>query len=93
MRALILVAVTLIGTTPMAVAGQYRPWRTSVAMEGPLEARGCYWYRQRQHCGRYCYTENDGRRFCRRRVYEAVPQAPQDYDEYRSTGHGHVPVK
>ena len=40
------------------------------------ETRGCYWYRQRQFCSRYCYTEVDGRRFCREREREAYPQAP-----------------
>ena len=40
------------------------------------EARGCYWYRQRQYCSRYCYVEVDGRRFCRERQWRAYPQAP-----------------
>ena len=42
----------------------------------PLEAHGCYWYRQHLFCGRYCYTEIDGRRYCREDKREAVPQAP-----------------
>lgn len=60
-----------------AEARDGRHWRTHSAA-GPLEARGCYWYRQHQYCGRYCYTENDGRRFCRQREYEAVPQTSRD---------------
>lgn len=39
-----------------------------------LEARGCYYYRGRQHCGRYCYWEVNGRRYCREREDEAHPQ-------------------
>ncbi len=42
------------------------------------EARGCYWYRGRRSCSRYCYVEVDGRRFCRERHREAYPQAPFD---------------
>ena len=40
------------------------------------ERRGCYWYQQELLCGRYCYTEINGRRYCREHQFEAVPQAP-----------------
>jgi hypothetical protein len=63
--------------TGAAQASEGRAWRTRV-VESPLEARGCYWHRQHQYCGRYCYTENDGRRFCRVRSDEAVPQTSQE---------------
>lgn len=48
---------------------------------------GCYWYRGRLHCNRYCYWEIDGRRFCRRDARDAYTQAPPEildlpgYDE------------
>lgn len=41
----------------------------------PLEAQGCYFYRGRRWCGRYCYYEINGKRYCQRRAREAVPQA------------------
>lgn len=37
---------------------------------------GCYWYRGRRHCSRYCYLEVDGIRYCQRRERDAVSQAP-----------------
>ena len=40
----------------------------------PGEAVGCYWERGRQYCGRYCYWEVNGRRYCQRRERLAVPQ-------------------
>lgn len=64
--------------------GPYRAYRAYAAPE-PLvttEGRGCYWYRQRQYCGRYCYTEINGQRYCREREREAYPQAPVDAIEY-----------
>ncbi len=42
---------------------------------GPLEARGCYYHRGREYCGRYCYIEVNGRRYCQERARNAVPQA------------------
>ena len=47
------------------------------AFDGALEARGCYWYRQRQTCGRYCYVEVNGKRYCQERQHDAHPQAPE----------------
>ncbi|HEX2840996.1 hypothetical protein [Hyphomicrobium sp.] len=41
----------------------------------PLEARGCYYRRGREYCGRYCYIEINGRRYCQERARDAVPQA------------------
>ncbi len=37
---------------------------------------GCYWYRGREFCGRYCYWEVNGKRYCREREREAHSQAP-----------------
>ncbi len=40
---------------------------------GP-ERRGCYWVRQHEYCGRYCYTEVNGLRYCTERERSAYPQ-------------------
>jgi hypothetical protein len=45
----------------------------------PLEARGCYYRRGREYCGRYCYIEVNGRRYCQERRRDAVPQAGIGY--------------
>jgi hypothetical protein len=69
---------------PAMAEGPYRSYRAHAAPE-PLvttEGRGCYWYRQRQYCGRYCYTEINGQRYCREREREAFPQAAIDAVEY-----------
>ena len=47
------------------------------AFDGEPEGRGCYWYRQREYCGRYCYVEANGRRYCQERERRAYPQAPE----------------
>lgn len=45
---------------------------------GPIGGVGCYWYRQRSHCGRYCYIEADGARYCTERQRDAHSQAPAE---------------
>ena len=40
----------------------------------PVEAAGCYYYKGRQYCGRYCYTEVNGKRYCQRFERDAYPQ-------------------
>ena len=47
------------------------------AFDGEPEGRGCFWYRQREYCGRYCYVEANGQRYCRERERRAYPQAPE----------------
>lgn len=44
----------------------------------PIEARGCYFRRGRTYCGRYCYVEINGLRYCQERKRDAVPQAGDD---------------
>ena len=76
--------VLAVSCAPAMAEGPYRSYRGYTA-PGPLvttEGRGCYWYRQRQYCGRYCYTEINGQRYCREREREAHPQAPVDAVEY-----------
>jgi len=59
---------------PVASAQEHRVAGARV-LPAP-ERRGCYWYRQRLFCSRYCYTEINGHRYCRDHEREAVPQAP-----------------
>jgi hypothetical protein len=40
---------------------------------GP-EASGCYFSRGEMYCGRYCYIEIDGKRYCQPRERDAYPQ-------------------
>ena len=74
--ALVLLVVTLLPAC-VSYESQERPRRHRVVPEYDTtpEARGCYWYRERRYCSRYCYVEVDGRRFCRERQREAFPQA------------------
>jgi hypothetical protein len=60
------------GAGPRRAAGRY------VEVLPPLEAGGCYYYRGRQWCGRYCYTEVNGKRYCQRWKRDAHPQAALD---------------
>ena len=41
------------------------------------EGKGCYWFHGQLFCGRYCYTEINGKRYCREDELEAVSQAPR----------------
>ena len=50
------------------------------AFDGEPEGRGCVWYRQREYCGRYCYIEANGQRYCQERERRAYPQAPEPED-------------
>ena len=62
-------------------SAESRPWhrhhaeRYPVVVLPPLEAKGCYFYRGRRHCGSFCYWEINGKRYCQTREREAVPQA------------------
>lgn len=38
-------------------------------------AHGCYFFRGRRHCSRYCYWEMNGHRYCQRHPRDAYPQA------------------
>lgn len=43
------------------------------------DERGCYWVRGRRYCGRYCYWEVNGRRYCHDRERLAEPQGDPTY--------------
>ena len=76
---LLTAAIALAGVTSLATAGPRRgPPR--ILEERALEAAGCYFYRGRQFCGRYCYYEINGRRYCQRREREAHTQADPALD-------------
>jgi len=68
--------IFLIVTSGSALAGDGYGQPVYEWWDQVPEGRGCYWVRQRQYCGRYCYTEVDGRRFCREHARDAHPQAP-----------------
>ncbi len=67
--------------SPEALAQSVYRWGVpNMAYPVPLlDSAGCYYYRGRQWCGRYCYYEVNGRRYCQRRQREAVPQAGYGY--------------
>jgi hypothetical protein len=79
-----MLAVGMAAVDP-AIARDRRAARPApVAVAGPLDtadeasaAKGCYWYRQKQYCGRHCYIEGNGIRYCREREPEAFPQMPE----------------
>lgn len=63
----------------MAVApasAQLRRLPEAVAVPPAGERIGCYWYRQLEHCSRFCYWEVNGKRYCREREHDAWSQAP-----------------
>lgn len=67
--------LTTIATGVAAEEIRRLPSRLAVLPE--TEKVGCYWYRQREYCARYCYWEINGRRYCREREREAYSQAPE----------------
>ena len=47
---------------------------------GP-EAKGCYFSRGEMFCGRYCYIEINGKRYCQVRERDAYPQGETYLEE------------
>lgn len=70
----ILTCALSIGATS-ASAGRYLRRPAQFLVEPAGEAVGCYWYRQREFCSRYCYYEVNGKRYCHHNQREAHPQA------------------
>ncbi|CAA2142689.1 hypothetical protein [Hyphomicrobium sp. ghe19] len=93
MRIIQIPAVTLLAFTAAnlmigietAEAGRIHPVPNYPNPAGP-EHRGCYWMRQREYCGRYCYTEVNGQRYCTERERSAYPQGPF-YEPPRDAGY------
>ncbi|WP_295557652.1 hypothetical protein [uncultured Hyphomicrobium sp.] len=76
MRKTLLIAPALaILAAPQAALSEPRRERYVEAPAFQTEARGCYYRRGREYCGRYCYIEINGRRYCQERSRDAVPQA------------------
>ena len=72
---LCILACGLAAITAGTAAAQRRGPPGFIGPVPPLEAAGCYFYRGRQYCGRYCYIEVNGRRYCQRFERDAHPQA------------------
>lgn len=71
------IAVVLLAATAAGPAeAQVRRLPERVAVLPAGERIGCYWYRQREYCSRYCYWEINGKRYCRERERDAWSQAP-----------------
>ena len=82
----------LLTSAAATEAREPRPLRRAPNYPVPAgEAVGCYWERGRQFCGRYCYWEVNGRRYCQSREARATPQGAyiEDYllDESNSTAY------
>ncbi len=81
MKKVILSACAASFLVVLAAPAQSRPLRRHFAQPvpiivlPPLEAKGCYFYRGRRHCGSFCYWEINGKRYCQQREREAFPQA------------------
>lgn len=68
---------------PFAANGADFPYRRispRIVDLPPTEARGCYYYRGREHCGSYCYWEINGKRYCQQRAREAFSQAGSPHE-------------
>lgn len=77
----LLLAVTalLVSSAASAEAGGYGDRYSYPRVTQVPQGVGCYWYRGRLNCNRYCYWEVDGNRFCTRRLGEAESQAPEAF--------------
>lgn len=76
MRKMFLIAPALIVLAgPHGTLAGPRSERVVEVPAFPVEARGCYYRRGREYCGRYCYVELNGIRYCQERRRDAVPQA------------------
>jgi len=74
-------AALLFGTFE---AGAQTPRRKPPVQTFQQGGVGCYWYRERYFCARYCYLEVDGKRYCVDREREARSQAAEpDHDSMR----------
>jgi hypothetical protein len=74
MTRLFAAALALVGLSLVDPASAHRLHRSYAwAMDGP-EASGCYFSRGHMFCGRYCYTEINGKRYCQPRERDAYPQ-------------------
>jgi hypothetical protein len=59
---------------------------------GVVYGVGCYWFRGRHYCSRYCWLEIDGYSYCQRNLAEAGSQAPPPLVVVPAP-HGYVPPR
>ena len=75
-RPMLLAAVALLfiagGIAPSRAQPYGYPYPRSAQVP---QGVGCYWFRGRLNCSRYCYWEIDGYRYCTRRLRDAHSQA------------------
>jgi hypothetical protein len=71
LRALSVALLASLAVPTAARASDHYP--VMIGDPGP-EAAGCYFSRGRMYCGRYCYWEINGKRYCQRRERDAHPQ-------------------
>ena len=77
MRRFLIAALLVLGGSAESDAGSPR-MAPRGPEAGPPTGIGCYWYRGRSHCGRHCYIEVDGARYCVERRRDAHSQAPAE---------------
>jgi hypothetical protein len=78
----VLLAIMSSAASAHAGGGEWHGGKDAFASGGPvLYARGCYWHRGVRRCSQYCYVEITGKRYCKEREAEAVPQGdPYAYE-------------
>jgi hypothetical protein len=86
-------AGALAGLAIPTAAGAHRLARP-YNWDGP-EANGCYFSRGEMFCGRYCYIEINGKRYCQLRERDAYPQGEVYIEDSivplrRSRHHRHI---
>lgn len=77
MRTILMVLLAIATMTSAAKAEEdYYSLKDELLIAVPETfAHGCYYHRGRRYCSRYCYWEENGRRYCQGRLRQAYPQA------------------
>lgn len=87
----LVVALLFVGAFEAQAQAPRRKLPVQTFQEGGV---GCYWYRGRHLCARYCYLEVDGKRYCVDREREARSQAARpDHDDVRVSRRGYSGAK
>jgi hypothetical protein len=74
MTKLVMAATALSALLLSAPARAHHVSHDDVIEEPGPEASGCYFSRGEMYCGRYCYVEINGKRYCQPRARDAHPQ-------------------
>lgn len=75
------IAVLLLAAALVAPVRAHDPAHPDFVVTPGPEAGGCYFSRGRMFCGRYCYWEINGKRYCQPRASRAFPQGEIYIDE------------